>query len=303
MKKQITSVKRRKWIVGGLLLFGGVALLVSGFATWLIGINKPNDKDDIGVGVDTVVNKSVSISIELSDNSLYLREKVVKDENDKDQIITSNSEKDADLEITFSKITIKCGLEYYQTNYCVFDETTQSYVPKPFNLSVNFDLDGSYIESLENKDDVIDITKNIIVDNKNNKFPSERLKDDIGNYLNEYTYIDVLDKNLPINQEDIEDNWTTHSKGYKELVITNKVCRFKWGTYFSYRNNENEIINNGPCAFYNHLSKKNGSSWRTIENLQKIQEEIEAMNQSFKVDTPNRRGLIVIEVSLPNENN
>lgn len=303
MKKQITSVNKRKWIVGGVLFFGGLSLLTTGFATWIIGTQIMNARDGLSVVVDTAMNQSVSIAMELSDSSLYLREKVTKNEADADQILSTDNDEEADLTIKFSKITIECGVDYFQDYYCTYDSATGTYTPKAFDLTVGFDLLGNYMSGLsaEQKADKQDLTPNILVSQSNNKFVTERITDDEGNYLSKYTYLDVVTDKISISQAEAETSWKDDAGGFKKLVITEKAFHFKWGTYFSYKNNAGDIVNDGPCAFYNHLSKKNGSAWRTLSNLQKIEEEINAMNEAFK-PSGTKKGILALEVSLPDTN-
>ena len=59
MKKSIKKSSRRKWIVGGVAFFGSIALLTTGFATWVVGVNESSDDGEVTIGVDTVDNKSV----------------------------------------------------------------------------------------------------------------------------------------------------------------------------------------------------------------------------------------------------
>ena len=59
MKKDLKSKSKRKWIVGGVLLFGGVALLTTGFATWAIGVNQTKQNLGTNVTVQGTENESV----------------------------------------------------------------------------------------------------------------------------------------------------------------------------------------------------------------------------------------------------
>ena len=54
MKKSIKKSSRRKWVVGGVAFFGSIALLTTGFATWVIGAsNTKDDMNNTNVTVDT----------------------------------------------------------------------------------------------------------------------------------------------------------------------------------------------------------------------------------------------------------
>ncbi len=63
MKKTIKNSSKRKWIVGGVAFFGAVALLTTGFATWVVGANQNQDKEGVSVTVDTAKNNSMQFDI------------------------------------------------------------------------------------------------------------------------------------------------------------------------------------------------------------------------------------------------
>ncbi|WP_289130332.1 hypothetical protein [uncultured Megamonas sp.] len=77
MKKSIKKSSRRKWVVGGVAFFGSIALLTTGFATWVVGVNESKDDGEVTIGVDTVDNKSVifAVDVDTTDNSIKLAEK------------------------------------------------------------------------------------------------------------------------------------------------------------------------------------------------------------------------------------
>lgn len=77
MKKSIKKSSRRKWIVGGVAFFGSIALLTTGFATWVVGVNDNKEDGKVTIGVDTVDNKSVIFTVDVdgNDNKIKLAEK------------------------------------------------------------------------------------------------------------------------------------------------------------------------------------------------------------------------------------
>ena len=74
MKKSIRKSSRRKWVVSGIAFFGSVALLTTGFATWVIGANNTSDNDGTNVRVDTAVRNNVSLQIDLTEKEVYIGE-------------------------------------------------------------------------------------------------------------------------------------------------------------------------------------------------------------------------------------
>lgn len=67
MRKEMNSKSKRKWVAGGLAAFASVALLTTGFATWVVGTNAMSVSKDTSVNVATAENASIELSMEISD--------------------------------------------------------------------------------------------------------------------------------------------------------------------------------------------------------------------------------------------
>lgn len=75
MRKELKSKSRRKWLIGGSLAFASVALLTTGFATWVIGTSKPSGDGQVHIGVDTAQDNSVELTFSLdTDNEIFVTE-------------------------------------------------------------------------------------------------------------------------------------------------------------------------------------------------------------------------------------
>ena len=68
MKRELNSRSRRKWVVGGAMVFGSIALLSTGFATWVIGTNIQSQDQKIEPGVDVIKNGGFILAAELGDD-------------------------------------------------------------------------------------------------------------------------------------------------------------------------------------------------------------------------------------------
>lgn len=102
MRKGIRQASRRKWIVGGALAFGGVALLTTGFATWIIGTVNNQTDETPNVSIDTVVNQTLLLETTLKEGELYLGEPTTT--GDYPISVTNGQETDFSITIDF-KIT------------------------------------------------------------------------------------------------------------------------------------------------------------------------------------------------------
>lgn len=108
MKKSIKKSSRRKWVVGGVAFFGSIALLTTGFATWVVGVNDTNENGEVTIGVDTVENKSVifTVDVDETDYSIKLAEK----EKITDQpIVNTEGTLDADFTFKLTNFYIEIG--------------------------------------------------------------------------------------------------------------------------------------------------------------------------------------------------
>lgn len=213
MKRKIKSSDRRKWIVGGSALLVGAALLTTGTATYVVGIQKLMDNANIGVTVDTAENKSVEIKANISDTdkTIHLGEKEVISSG-----VVRNEDKTGDMQVTFSSIVVTYGKDYLVGN-----ET----------LEISFAIPTTIIEGYqaENWDNTVN-AKNSVTD-----ADADKLNIRTGET---YTYIDTA----TINTSDLSKPATSTSGQNKVLTWTDVVVTFKWGTYFD---------GESPATYYN----------------------------------------------------
>ena len=108
MKKSIKKSSRRKWVVGGVAFFGSIALLTTGFATWVVGVNESKDDSEVTIGVDTVDNKSVifTVDVDENDNKIKLAE---KEAITGQPIVNTEGALDADFTFKLNNFYIEIG--------------------------------------------------------------------------------------------------------------------------------------------------------------------------------------------------
>ena len=119
--KQVLKSTKRKYLVGGIAAFAGVALLTTGVATWVIGANASTNKD-VNVTVDGKQNNSASITVEsVTDLKIGERENVstgfvqVTNANEKNMKVTLNNVKfkyGAGFKSSEQKIAVQFSIEY-----------------------------------------------------------------------------------------------------------------------------------------------------------------------------------------------
>ena len=113
MKKDLKSKSKRKWIVGGVLLFGGVALLTTGFATWAIGVNQTKQNLGTNVSVQGTVNESVKLTVTPVEMGINVSEKHSLDDNE--IFYTKEDAVDKDF-IVKVNVKLEIGADYYATD-------------------------------------------------------------------------------------------------------------------------------------------------------------------------------------------
>ena len=114
MKKSIKKSSRRKWVVGGVAFFGSIALLTTGFATWVVGVNDNNESNTVDVNVETTENASVSFTMtyasgESADNTITIDEPDNYSFEGKKIINPGEGKSKFDFTVTFESVDITIG--------------------------------------------------------------------------------------------------------------------------------------------------------------------------------------------------
>lgn len=120
MKKSIKKSSRRKWVVGGVAFFGSIALLTTGFATWVVGVNDNNENNTVNVNVETTENASVSFTMtyasESPDNTITIDEPKGYTFAGKKIINPGEGESKFDFTVTFESVNITIGRAAQEDN-------------------------------------------------------------------------------------------------------------------------------------------------------------------------------------------
>ena len=244
MKKQINLTTRRKWVVTGIMAFAGVALLTTGFATYIVGVNNNTDDAAATINVDTVKNTSVDLSVSLTDNLIELKENVELTENDSNLVKTEGEIDEAALQVT-ADITLKYGSEF-------FNKGTQ-------NLTLQFSLkydDSDYVGNISNlTQDEDNILGSSRVTKKTAMSSTGLEANDSWEYLVAPAEIDLT------NQDSTTDGALT------VITLQNKVLDFNWGSFFN---------GMSPANYYNSMTYENKT-----DAANKITQELKALHTAL----------------------
>ena len=258
MRKEIKSKSKRKWIVGGGLFFGGIALLTTGFATWIVGTQITANDQQTTVTVDTVDNRSLILETTLDNADIHIGEAATTDST---LPVRVEGEKATDFEI--------------QLDFTITKSVT---VKRPTLIQIKLNEDyndkGAGNKVLKTADDLgttygLDHTKT--GHTKGTK----------------YTYVE-LDE-VAIALDDSAWKPVEGQPGLEVYTGTDvKVKLFKWGSFFNY---------SAPTAYYQtKLADDADDIEKTIFGTI-AWEELQAMREHFTAPE-GKNTIIPIELSL-----
>lgn len=263
MRKELKSKSRRKWLIGGSLAFASVALLTTGFATWVIGTQKTSGDDQVHIGVDTVEDKSVELtfSLDANDNRITVAEDAEKSSNTNLPIEKSVT---PDWNIKIQDLNIAVGETLYNSLKAKQKEKQEA--GQDLDLKIAFELQKGVTEGNINS-----VTNDIVG----------------GRTGSSWNYIDLATKEFnvalpdsyPVGGKICDINDTSNNpNGYitnPDSKGDNKTISFTWGSYFN---------GDAPSKFY-HDNEINKGSQTLREYYQNALKELQAMNKALDKGT------------------
>ena len=249
MRKELKSKSRRKWLIGGSLAFASVALLTTGFATWVIGTQQTSGDGKVNIGVDTVEDKSVELtfSLDANDNGITVAEDAEKSSNNNLPIEKSVT---PDWSIKIKDLNVVVGETLYNSLKAKQDKDKQD-----LNLKIVFELQKDVAED-----------KNLVAE--------DMVGVRGGQTGSSWNYIKLakseFDVTLPASYPadgmiyDINDTPN----------IPNKTFSFDWGSYFGEK---------APSVFYKEKEPEEGLRGY----YQNALKELKAMNKALDKGTLN----------------
>jgi predicted small integral membrane protein len=229
MRKEMNSKSKKKWIVGGAIFFGSIALLTTGFATWSIGSQIAAQDGYITVTVDTAKNESIALEAVLDDSAIALKEAEVTD-----GVMVNVSQSEAvtnPLQISFSTLKITYGADFqFEFTKLVFsiEKTTTG--------------TGTYVNGNNYLEDSADLI------NKRSG--------------TEYTYIDA-----PAELA-ISGNSTTETvNNNKVTTFTQLTFDFSWGSYFNNKTPANYYNTEFNGASQSEIAAQSGNVAKELNDM------------------------------------
>ena len=229
LRKGLLSKGKKKWIIGGALLFGGVSLLTTGFATWIVGINQLRQNLGTVVQVEGTLNESVQLIVTASSTPDALGVNVGENHDKGPNEIVGNSEGETDFVVNLD-LTIEVGNEYLTKNTLT---------------DITFEFNYEEVEGISN---------NKTSNNKINVAASSNT-----HKAGDYTYLDIDSQSTIAVKSTEESGVFTKSELTSAVTYTVSnlsVTLFKWGSFFD---------GMAPSAYYNKLY--NDSEYKSSKDL------------------------------------
>lgn len=244
MRKELKSKSRRKWLIGGSLAFASVALLTTGFATWVIGTQKTSGDGQLNIGVDTAEDNSVELTFSLDENDKKIF--VAEDAGDSNPNLTiKREEKETvtkpDWDIKIKNLNVVVGETFYNS------------IKDKQGLKIVFELQ---------KDATGD--KNSVTDDKVGVRG--------GQEISSWNYIKLAKSEFDVN---LPKAYPAGGKIYDiNDTPDNKTFSFTWGSYFDEK---------APSDFYKEKEGSKGIQ-TLREYYQKALLELQAMKTALTGD-------------------
>ena len=109
MRKEMNSKSKRKWVAGGLAAFASVALLTTGFATWIVGTSNLAVNNGTTVNVATAQNASIELSMEITPENSKIRFAETAASAPAENAFVRVDNADGDLTLNFTSIKVTYG--------------------------------------------------------------------------------------------------------------------------------------------------------------------------------------------------
>lgn len=245
MRKELKSKSRRKWLLGGLLAFASVALLTTGFATWVIGTRQTSGDGQLNIGVDTAEDNSVELTFNLdTDNRIFVAEDAG---NTNSNLTIERDEADTvtkpDWDIKIKDLHIVVGETFYNSI-------------KGKDLKIVFELQKDKTEDKNS-------ATNSVTDDK------VGVRGETGS---PWSYIDIDVKSREFDVT-LPDPYPADGKIY-DINDTDKTFSFGWGSYFDGK---------APSEFYKLHEPKEGLREYYQKALQELQAMKTALTGELKL--------------------
>lgn len=252
---------KKKGLLLGLISLTTISLAGVGFATWVVGVTKREDKGNLNVEVDEVKNDSVYLTATFAKNAkvaIAETKDVSKPEGYGLVSVNDNSTNKQGLALNENALKFSFSELKYVVGNAISDDAT----PKYLKLE---------LKDEDNKFNVVS-SENIKLTDEKGSRPVKKdgeEKDPTLNYLYFKEYVDLT-------KEEVTSVTSNSSTTY---TLANKEFKLLWGNFFGNTTFTSGTTNNEPSTYYNNLYKdvENPSYDTLLDASTKAYQELEAM--------------------------
>ena len=271
MKKKLRNSSFRKAVINGVLIFGGVALLTTGFATWIIGATTTQVDGTTNVTVDTARTNNIVLEVKLTESAVSISE-----ESSQGEFVTIDSGKATDFVVT-ANVTLTVGSGVPENE-------------RPTKITIGFNPGETGGVAYKDPNDAT-AANNVTVE-----------EDTKIRKVGTYTYLDIATTEyvLPTQDGTPANGFTMNTdKETKDITYTAtglNINLFKWGSFFDHKT---------PSTFYNDLyegdyseikegnfaGKKIGNN---TEDINLVKGEFDALREALNGDSDSGKNIHVL---------
>ena len=257
MKKKLRNSSFRKAVINGVLIFGGVALLTTGFATWIIGATTTQVDGGTSVTVHTARTNNIVLEVELTDNAITISE-----DKASGKFVTIEEGEPTDFSVTADvTLTVGGGVPAAE---------------RPTKITIGFNPGETGGVAYEDAKDAT-AANNVTVEEETSI-----------RKVATYTYLDIATTEYVLPTQNGTANGFTMKtdEGTKDITYTAtglNINLFTWGSFFD---------NKSPSTFYNDLYEGDYSAieegnfagnriYNNTKDINLVKGEFDALHKAF----------------------
>ncbi|MBR1581717.1 MAG: hypothetical protein IJ656_01660 [Bacilli bacterium] len=260
MKKQLSLASKRKWVTGGILAFSAVSLLTTGFATWVVGVQRTQQENGIAVQVDTASSQTAYLTVKFAEGTKLTIGETSAPATDTSKLVNVSAN-DAESPIQVNANAMKVSLDVFSV--ALGGDLVDDYDQVTFTLkSVKTEGQAATADTYAATADSLET-----LTNGGEELDSSSRTD--MNYITFSKTVALTQDNFTIVDNETDKTFTANANA--------KLLEFEWGGFFG---------GVSPYNFYNGVFNSTVLGNATAEEIgnytKAIKDELDAMKKYFE---------------------
>lgn len=266
--------KKKKIVLTSVLALAGVSLATVGFATWIVGLNKPEESLTVKALVDNSLNQSIYLeavtdgkNVEIAETEAYttLKDNEIVKTQDGGPVSISNEA----LQFTFTTL-----------QYSVGKDVTSEKMPNHISFELLTTDECNIVKTANCKMDT--------------NYRAKATEDASKN--SQYHYLQFKEEFALISEEEGKtvtlDTSVSADKSFKTYKVDKLTYTLSWGDFFESAGSPREFYNAKSVAKINALSDKAQTKSELFKDAGNANLELQKMKDALDV------GTLTVKVSL-----